>query len=79
MKNPRDKAQIMRLAAQIYPNKTNFLIEAFNDATKNQFDYIKVDMKQDTPDNLSIQTRITPEELEPDSKYRLSPITYIPK
>jgi len=79
MKNPRDKAQIMRLAAQIYPNKTNFLIEAFNDATKNQFGYIKVDMKQDTPDNLRIQTRITPEELEPDSKYRLSPIAYIPK
>jgi hypothetical protein len=79
MKNPRDKAQIMSLAAQIYPNKSKFLIEAFNDATKSQFGYIKVDMKQDTPDNLRIQTRITPEEAPPDCKYSISPIAYTPK
>jgi hypothetical protein len=79
MKTPRDKAQIMALASQIYPNKTKFLIEAFNDATKNQFGYIKVDMKQDTPDNLRIQTRITPEELPSDCKYSISPIAYTPK
>jgi hypothetical protein len=79
MKNPRDKAQIMALAAQIYPNKSKFLIEAFNDATKSQFGYIKVDMKQDTPDNLRIQTRITPEEIPSDCKYTLSPIAYTPK
>jgi hypothetical protein len=76
MKNPRDKAQIMALAAQIYPNKSKFLIEAFNDATKNQFGYIKIDMKQDTPDNLRVQTRITPEEVPSDCKYSLSPIAY---
>ncbi len=79
MKNPRDKAQIMALAAQIYPNNNKFLIEAFNDATKSQFGYIKVDMKQDTPDNLRVQTRITPEEVTPDCKYSLSPIAYTPK
>jgi hypothetical protein len=45
MKNPRDKAQIMALYSQIYPNKSKFSIEAFNDATKNQFGYMKVDMK----------------------------------
>jgi hypothetical protein len=79
MKNSRDKAQIMALAAQIYPNKSKFVIEAFNDATKSEFGYIKVDMKQDTPDNLRIQTRITPEEVPPDCKYSLSPIAYTPK
>ena len=79
MKNPRDKAQIMALASQIYPNKNKFLIEAFNDATKKQFGYIKVDMKQDTPDNLRIQTRITTEELPSDCKYSISPIAYTPK
>jgi hypothetical protein len=79
MKNPRDKAQIMSLASQIYPNKTKFLIEASNDATKDQFGYIKVDMKQDTPDNLRIQTRIVAEELPSDCKYSMSPIAYTPK
>ncbi len=74
MKNPRDKAQIMALASQIYPNKSKFLIEAFDDATKNKFGYIKVDMKQDTPDNLRTQTRITREELPYDCIYSISPI-----
>ncbi len=83
MKNPRDKAQIMALASQICQNKTKFLIEAFNDATKNQFGYIKVYMKQDTQDNLRIQTRIqndsTPEDLPSDCEYSISPIAYASK
>jgi hypothetical protein len=76
MKNPRDKAQINALASQIYPNKSKFLIEAYNDATKIQFGYIRVDMKQDTPDNYRVQTRIIPEA---NSKYSISPISYVPK
>jgi molybdopterin-guanine dinucleotide biosynthesis protein len=79
MKNPRDKAQIIALASQIYPNNSKFLIEAFNDATKNEFGYIKVDMKQDTPDNLRIQSRITPEEKPTNCEYSISPIAYTPK
>ena len=79
MKNPRDRAQIIALASQIYPNQTKFFIEAFNDATKSQYGYIKVDMKQDTPDKLRVQTRITPEELPPDCKFSICPIVYIPK
>ncbi len=79
MKNPRDRAQIIALASQIYPNQTKFFIEAFNDATKIQYGYIKVDMKQDTPDKLRVQTRITPEELPPDCKFSICPIVYIPK
>jgi len=75
MKNPRGKAKIIALASQIYPNNSEFLIEAFNDATKNEFGYIKVDMKQDTPDNLRIQTRITPSSYE----HSISPIAYTPK
>ncbi len=79
MKNPKNKAQIMALALRIYPNKCKFLIEAFNDATKNQFGYVKIDMMQDTPYNLRIQTRITPKELPLDFKYSISPIAYTPK
>jgi hypothetical protein len=79
MKNPRDKAKIIALASQIYPNNSEFLIEAFNDATKNEFGYIKVDVKQDTPDNLRIQTRITPKEKPSNYEYSISPIAYTPK
>jgi hypothetical protein len=79
MKNPRDKAQIIALASQIYPNNSRFLIEAFDNATKNEFGYIKVDIKQDTPDNLRIQTRITPEEKPLHCEYSISPIAYTPE
>ena len=79
MKNPRDKAQINALAQQIYPGKSRFLIEAFEDATKEQYGYIRVDLKQDTPDKYRVQTRIVPQELPKDCTYTISPIVYIPK
>jgi hypothetical protein len=36
-------------------------------------------MKQDTPDNLRIQTRITPEEVPSNYIFTISPIAYTPK
>jgi hypothetical protein len=41
---------------------------------RNEFDHIKVDIKQDTPDNLRIQTRITPEEKPSNCEYSICPI-----
>lgn len=79
MKNPKDKRQIITLASQLYPNKGKFFIEAYEDATKQQYGYIRVDHTQDTPELYRVQTRITPEELPKDSRFSLSPIAYIPR
>jgi len=79
LKNPRDKGQICALAKQIFPNNSRFLIDAYNDATANQYGYIRLDLRQDTPDKFRIQTRITPEELPAGCKYSLSPICYYQK
>ena len=79
LKNPRDKAQIKSLAAQIYPEKTKFLIEVYDYATKDQFGYLRIDLKQDSPEKYRIQSRILPEELPKNNKYSISPIAYSPK
>ena len=74
MKNPRDRAQILRLASQIYPNRTKFFLEAYNDATKSEFGYIRIDLTQQTPEKLRLQTNIVP-----DANGKFSPIAYIAK
>jgi hypothetical protein len=74
MKNPRDEQQIKSLGGQIYPNNSNFLYEAYQDAVKlRTYGYIRVDFKQDTPVNYRVQTNIIP------INSKLEPIAYIPK
>lgn len=79
MKNPRDKSQIISLARQLYPTNMKFLTEAYNDATINQYSYIKIDLTSSTPDKYRIQARITPEEISSNINQNVSPIIYQPK
>ena len=58
-KNPRDNLQITTLSRQMYPGKSQFLIEAFQDATKKPFGYLLIDLKAKTHDFLRIRTSIT--------------------
>lgn len=58
MKNPRDKSQFHFLARQIYPTKSKKLICAYEDATKDPFSYLKIDLTPTTPENLRVQTNI---------------------
>ena len=73
MKNPRDQGQITSLASQVYSKNKKFLVEAYYDATKAQYGYIRIDMKQSTPEKYRFQTRIVPE----NNLFR--PIAYIPR
>lgn len=74
MKNPRDRSQIDILGRQM--KITQALSEAYNDATKEPFGYLLIDLKQDTPDNLMLRSRITPQE---NIKGIFSPIVYVLK
>ena len=78
MKSPRDAQQILNLARQIFPNNPKFLTEAYNDATKQAYGYIKIDLTPDTPEQFRVQTRFTPEEVEHLNK-EFAPIVYKPK
>lgn len=73
-KNVRDRQQLATLARQIFPGKTKFFLEAFDDATRHPYGYLLLDLTPTTPDELRVRTRITPEEHSP-----ISPIIYTPR
>ena len=57
-KNPRDVSQIMALAHQMYPQRTNYFLEAYAAATALPHGYLVIDMKQETPDILRLRSHI---------------------
>ena len=61
-RNPRDLQQIRVLARQMYPNDSKFLIESFQEATKEAHGYLFIDLKQTTESRNRIQTGILPSQ-----------------
>ena len=61
-KNLTNVSQIMALAHQMYPRRTQFFLEAFARATARPHGYMVIDMKQNTPDILRLRTFIFPGE-----------------
>lgn len=62
-KNPRDNYQIRHLARQMFPGKrSKLMIDAFEDATTQNYGYLLVDLKPSTPDSLRLRTNILPTE-----------------
>ena len=57
-KNPRDTSQIGVLARQMYPGRSKFMQEAYEDATAEPRGYLFVDLKADTPEELRLRTQI---------------------
>jgi hypothetical protein len=70
-KNPRDANQVATLARQMYPRKSKFVSEAFEDATKQPCGYLFVDLKPETDERYRIRTSIFPDD---DRQY-----VYVPK
>lgn len=61
-KSPSDRQQISILARQIQPKGSQYMIEAYDDATKLPFSYLFLDHKPDTDDRLRIRSNIFPGE-----------------
>jgi len=61
-KNPHDASKIVHLAKQAYPGKVKAVKEGFKDATSSPFDYLLLDFKQCTPDELRLRTKVFPGE-----------------
>jgi hypothetical protein len=57
-KNPRDKQQVAYLGKQVFPKHKNFLLDAFEDATREPYEYLLVDLHPNTPDNLRVHAKI---------------------
>lgn len=69
-KNPRDATQVATLARQMYPGKSKFLLEAFEDATKEPYGYLLIDLKPETDEKYRIRTNIFPDD---DRQYAYVP------
>lgn len=62
MRNPSGELQIRNLASQCFPAKLPYFMEAYRDATAEQFSYLIVDMHPSTDDRLRLRTQIFPQE-----------------
>jgi len=62
-KNPRDATQINVLARQMYPGDGKFISDAYKHATTSRpHGYLFIDLHQDTPEELRIQSQILPND-----------------
>ena len=63
-KNRRDLSQIMHLGRQLYPGKSKFFQEAYENATRKPYSYLVIDLRNETPENARLRTRILPGEIQ---------------
>jgi len=61
-KNPRDATQFANLARQMYPNRSQFAVEAYKDATRKPYSYLLVDLRPEQGEDLRLRTNIFPGE-----------------
>ena len=57
-KNPRDPSQINHLARQMYPRRSEYMLDAFYKATTVSHGYLFIDLTQATPDAYRLRTSI---------------------
>src|SRR5882757_2915767 len=63
MSNPRENLQIKTLSSQIDGANSNFILNCYNEATKNKpFSYLFLDFDQNTSDDVRVRTNIFPDE-----------------
>nr|CAD2204731.1 unnamed protein product [Meloidogyne enterolobii] len=72
MRNPAGALQIRTLASHLFPSRSKYFLEAYSDATKDNFGYLLVDIHPSTPELLRLRTHIYRDD---ESKT----IVYIPK
>ena len=59
-RNPRDSLGISTLAKQMFPGRTDYLMESFRDATNRPYGYLMIDCHLLTPENMRLRTNILP-------------------
>lgn len=62
-KNRRDQSQIIHLGRQLYPGRTQFFREVYEDAMKTPFGYLLIDLRSETDEGMRLRTHILPNEI----------------
>ena len=63
-KNRRDMSQIIHLGKQLYPNHLKFFQRVYEDATKEPYSYLLIDLKPQTPEEMRLRTQILPNQTQ---------------
>lgn len=64
-KNPRDISQVRALGVLMFAKDPNFLVKAYEDATKDSpYGYLIIDAQRDTPDQFRVISNIFPDETQ---------------
>lgn len=79
-KNRRDEQQANTLGRQMFPRRSKYFDEAYDDATKDSYGYISIDLSPTTPEKYRVRTRILAQEIK-NLNYRskIAPQVYYPR
>jgi len=61
-KNAKDANQFVSLARQMYPNKSEFAVKVYKNATREPYSYLFVDLRPEQDEDLRLRTNIFPDE-----------------
>lgn len=61
-KNPRENSQFGHLVRQITPRDYKWMVDAFQEATRDAYTYVLLDLTQTTPDHLRIRSAVLPSQ-----------------
>ena len=70
--NRRDQTQVTTLGRQVFPGKSKFFKEVYEDATREPYSYLFLDLKPNTREDLRVRSNIFSENGKP-------PTVYVPK
>jgi hypothetical protein len=62
MRNPAGQLQIRTVGSQLFPKRLNYFMESYQDATKDKYSYLVVNMHPDAEEHLRLCTGIFPGE-----------------
>ena len=63
-KNPRDKLQVLTLAKQMYPGRTDFFLKQYEEAVRRPYAYLLIDLKTTTRDDCRLRTNVLSNQVE---------------
>ena len=64
LRNPSGQLQIRNLGTQLFPRRIDYFMEAYQDATKDNFGYLLVDMHPSSPEILRLRTHVFTDEAQ---------------
>ena len=62
MRNPSSQLQVRTVGTQLFPKKLNYFMESYNDATKEPFTYLVINLHPNSPESQRLSTNIFPDE-----------------